>query len=476
MDPYNTGYSSHASYGAGSPPPAYGDPYGATSTAAPPRMYINDGGITRINPRYKEYLQINTDSPDYAVATTAHPKQAMAVVSNMEQYIQYSQVSETAGYGSIPLAPDTHTMFHEKIYDQEGCDTVGLASNALIKELGNIFAKHEIPIGLLHRLQVLSNYDYLEFIIDDSGSMNSKSDTKDAKGRTQTRWDEAHSRLKQLVEILAYVPCAPIKIRFLNRVDVVSLEHSGQCPDDFLAYAYTEIDTAFRRLPVRTDLTPVRDCLETSFRRGKGKRVSRYLFGDGQPNGGVSARSEIENLFLLPRMSEKKRKSLREANPMAFLSCTNLDNQVQWMKDLEAVALFCSEYDDFLAESDEISQEQGYALPFTRGFHLIGQLVAAMFPEDLDAMDEPIPFTKYALDNLLGIVHSEGDYRHYFNELKAAQGRRGKKTSVDRLIRRTHWERAYHEFLNEPSARKIPMVKKFIKAREKAALKDRHRH
>ena len=79
---------------------------------------------------------------------------------------------------------------------------------------------------------------------------------------------------------------------------------------------------------------------------------------------------------------------------MTFISCTNEDDQVEWMKDAEEVAPYCSESDDFQDETDEVMRDQGAALPYSRGFHLVGQLVAAMNPEDLDAMDESVPFTK----------------------------------------------------------------------------------
>lgn len=80
---------------------------------------------------------------------------------------------------------------------------------------------------------------------------------------------------------------------------------------------------------------------------------------------------------------------------MTFISCTNEDDQVEWMKDAEEVAPYCSESDDFHDEAAEVLRDQGPALPFSQGFHLVAQLVAAMNPDDLDAMDEselPIRF------------------------------------------------------------------------------------
>ena len=44
-----------------------------------------------------------------------------------------------------------------------------------------------------------------------------------------------------------------------------------------------------------------------------------------------------------------------------------------------------------------------------------------MNPDDLDAMDECIPFTKFTLDNLLGYESNADSYRHYFEGFRQAQ-------------------------------------------------------
>jgi hypothetical protein len=61
---------------------------------------------------------------------------------------------------------------------------------------------------------------------------------------------------------------------------------------------------------------------------------------------------------------------------------------------------------------------------------LIGQLVAAFNPYDLDAMDESVPLTKYTLDQLLGINHSGEDYRHYWTLFCVAQRQRPIQSKV----------------------------------------------
>lgn len=104
-------------------------------------------------------------------------------------------------------------------------------------------------------------------------------------------------------------------------------------------------------------------------------------------------------------------------NPCTFISCTNEDDQVEWMKEAEELVPYCSESDDFKDEMTEVLRDQGEALPYSKGFHLVCQLVAAMNPDDLDALDESVPFTKTTLDNILGIQSNEESYRHYFNKV-----------------------------------------------------------
>ena len=103
------------------------------------------------------------------------------------------------------------------------------------------------------------------------------------------------------------------------------------------------------------------------------------------------------------------------------MSCTNQDDQVEWMKTTEEKAPYCSEFDDYLDESREVLKDQGKAFPYSFGLHLVAQITAAFNPHDLDAMDESIPFTKTVLDNLLGYQSSMEEYRYYFDGLVEAQ-------------------------------------------------------
>lgn len=104
-----------------------------------------------------------------------------------------------------------------------------------------------------------------------------------------------------------------------------------------------------------------------------------------------------------------------ERNPITFLSCSNEDSEVEWMKEVEEIAPYTAEIDDYIAEKQEVLTDQGVAFPYTKGLWMVSQLVAAINPYDLDAMDESLPFTKYTLDNLLGRSHTADEYKYYFD-------------------------------------------------------------
>ena len=91
------------------------------------------------------------------------------------------------------------------------------------------------------------------------------------------------------------------------------------------------------------------------------------------------------------------------------------------MKEAEEVVPYCSEFDDYIDESEEILRDQGKAFPYSYGLHLCGQLVAAFNPHDLDAMDESVPFSRPTLADLLGYELSDAEYKYYFDSFLEAQ-------------------------------------------------------
>lgn len=202
--------------------------------------------------------------------------------------------------------------------------------------------------------------------------------------------------------------------------------------------------------------TPYAKRMKQLFETAGDKKVAWYFFGDGVPDGGDEARAEIENM-IVNRPSPQQ-------TPITFFSCTNETKDVEWMKDLEELAAFCSEYDDYETEKQEVLGDQGFGLPFTRGFYLVGSLVAAMNPDDLDAMDESVPFTKYALDNLLGIKSDDNDYKSYFKQFMIAQKSRQESAVAGDVLKKTmDWEPFYQDFATTKSPNEIEAVRGFKK-------------
>jgi len=402
-------------------------------------------GVMKMNPEYKRWKESQGMGPATSVPYSA---QALPIVTNMEDHEKLNEAIVLSGGKEIPLAESTNATI-EMMQEPEISGEAGMSPDTMVDELGAILNKYEVPIGLMNKLMMLSEYQVLEFMIDDSGSMTLTSDTTDKFGRPQTRWAEAHNRLKEMMEVLAYVPFNQIEIVFLNRPDRVSLTRQGRDPKSFLLDANQKIDAAFARSASGT--TPAMEKIRNSLQANPNMSIARWFFGDGVPNGGVMAQKEITRMLV--------QRPNPEGNPMTFISCTNEDDQVEWMKDAEELAPYCSESDDFADEAREVLRDQGMALPFSKGFHLIGQLVAAMNPDDLDAMDESVPFTKSVLDNLLGVEHNEASYQHYFNCFLEAQNMRRIEGPSDQLKKSARWN--YQDFLHAPVARNIPAVQDF---------------
>ncbi|HSW71599.1 MAG TPA: hypothetical protein VLH77_06440, partial [Gammaproteobacteria bacterium] len=224
---------------------------------------------------------------------------------------------------------------------------------------------------------------------------------------TLTRWEEAHNRIHILLDILAYVPCKGIKISFLNNNDTITLSQQNETPESFLKIAHEQVHTIFndmhdnprKKLKPRTPLYPA---LEAAFRDSENTFV--YPWTDGEPNSGGGTDAVCR--LIKNRDAQKF--------PVNLMSCTDNDD-ADWMKAVDQQAARVAEIDDFDSERQEVLQKQGPAFPYTYGIYLVSGLVAALCPNDLDALDEDIPLSKMTFDNILGMKLTEAEYKHYWD-------------------------------------------------------------
>ncbi|KAJ3256720.1 hypothetical protein HK103_005215 [Boothiomyces macroporosus] len=408
-------------------PPAY----------SPPQKYIKINGITKLNPAYIQWQERNGQQPIFG-----KDQQGIAIpyISTLKDYEDYNKVDASAQFSESVQAS------MEIAGDEQFCKNLGLNPGSGLDQLSIIFGKYEIPLGLLSKLFELQTFDTMEFLIDDSGSMICNTDSQFPNGKKMTRFEEAKERLMDIIKIIAYIQTPKIYIRFLNRHNVIQHERQfGVKPETFIADIGQEIDRVFSKPP--NGSTPFLEKIQESLCRYPKQRAVRYFFGDGQPNGGQAAIDEIVKIIT--------NRQNPQDNPITFVSCTSEDQDVEWMKDCEEWAPYCAEIDDYMSEKNEVLGDQGLAFPFSRGFYLLALIVGAMNPEDLDAMDESSPMTKFTLDNLLGMKYSREEYRNYWQYFMLAQSKKPQKYKWD-------WERHFEQFATaQTSACNLPIVKSY---------------
>ena len=295
----------------------------------------------------------------------------------------------------------------------------------LKRQLQQVLARYEVPGGMLNKLIDLQKFEVAEFIVDDSNDMNEFSDVQDpdkprvaAVTHFLTRWEEARHRIIQMMEMIAYLPEAPVFcVRFLNRASVLEFKRNRrESPYRFHDRVKASLKQEFANEPQKEDTCPAFERIRESFlrhHRAGTNGVLRYFMSQGVPDGGDLSCHKIVQLLMYRNQPER--------NPFTFLSCTDQDEDTLWMKECEEVAPYCSEFDDYDDESREILRDQGEAFPYSYGLHLVGQLVAAFNPDDLDAMEESVPFTQPTLSNLLGYQVSKAEYNYYFGNFVNAQ-------------------------------------------------------
>jgi hypothetical protein len=424
------------------------------SIAHPPPKFVNVNGAPKLNQDYLSWQPQNQTS-----LTPQQTSYALPVISTMQDYQSYNQA---AGAGQERPLPPSLQQTLNSVQHPQFAQAVGVQGDAL-QMITPVFSKYEIPIGMLEKLMALQHYHAIQFIIDDSGSMGIATDAKDPNGMAMTRWQEAQLRLKTMIEIMAFVPIPHITIEFLNRPAIIELDRGNKHPHSFVNEAWMAIDSIFGQGP--SGGTPFYEKIVQSLTNPRflGKRTIRYFFGDGQPNGGYQAVQAIVQV-----VTNRERP---QDNPITLVSCTNEDSEVEWMKQLEEAAPYTSEVDDFQDERREIQEDQGIVFPFTNGFYLIGLLVGAMNPFDLDAMDESVPFTKYSIDSLLGIQYSTQEYFQYFDTFVQTQSRKPVHSPLDQIKKGIDWRPYYNDFLTiQGTNNDIPAVVEFKKRVKEAAL------
>lgn len=378
----------------------------------PAAKYIFDKGVMKLNPAYSAEHKSE-------ITTVAKPSQSLAIISSMNDVSAASAAQQAATQKPLQLSESTTAsmeIMQDASYLKKFKSSIPVDGGELIDGLTAYFAKYEVPLGLINKLLALTEYN-LNFVLDDSGSMNEASDVhlsessphiqkryndyKIGDTRRITRWNEMEDRLHTIIDMLSYLPTNPIMVSFLNRTNKLDLNRNNETREQFVTKAHATIKENFDKAPA--GMTPLYSKLKTAFSTATGNTM-HYVFTDGEPS---DATIETMKNLVLTRNNPQQ-------NPLTFISCTDSADNANWMKEIEEEAPYVSEVDDFNSERAEVLKDQGPALPYSKGFWLLCQLVSTNNPDDLDALDESNPFTKMTLDNILGRKLLDAEYQLYF--------------------------------------------------------------
>ncbi len=312
------------------------------------------------------------------------------------------------------------------VFPETVTKTLENTDSIIVDKLTELFSMYEVPIGLLYKLLELRNYD-LYFILDDSGSMATKTNLVGPKDYTSpymkerytgvhtiTRWNEQEDRIHMLVDFLAYVPTKSVTIRFLNRSNTIVFDKFKN-PDVLRDIAHEQLNNSFLRGP--SGGTPIKTIFEQALKFSDPTMI--YLFTDGVPSD-----CTIPQIYDIMANRQTPLKY-----PITLVSCTDEDSDVEWMKEVESKGPYIAEVDDYVSEKNEVIEGQGFGFPYTKGLWIMCLLVACINPDDLDALDDPVIITKSSLGNILGRTLTEQEYYIYTNGHPSRTGTKKSRVS-----------------------------------------------
>ena len=155
-----------------------------------------------MNPAYKEFQARKAGTAQPSAPPLPNAQQALPIVSNMGDHDAFNAANVAAGMPPADVAESTSAMI-ELAQESDLVEAVGVDPNEWVDELGAVFAKLEIPIGLMNKLLDFKDFKLLNFVIDDSGSMTSL--TKANIPTSTTRY--IFNVKKQPIDHIQFKPC-----------------------------------------------------------------------------------------------------------------------------------------------------------------------------------------------------------------------------------------------------------------------------
>lgn len=420
-----------------------------------PNVYQQENGALVLK-------DVNKSQPTYATNALSDKYPPLALAATPADLEEMAKVTGLPFAPTLSVTETIHQLAQQEIKGAELDPSLmeDFGSQGFLNGVCNFFEHYNIPLGLINKYVRLKEYN-LHNIIDDSGSTKQNTDVKSKDAHPKlwlnrtpkkdnellTRFEEMEHRCHIIADFISFLPGMMINYAFLNdkaydRPQNFKVTNQAMTPQNFADDLHQRIRNAFGSI-TPTFATPIREALEASLEEARQNEVKTIhnVYFDGCPTKVVpdlnrQGRNKIVD-DIKATIDVIKTRENKEANPIALNSCTNVDAEVAWVKEVEedkpqaeegknknkkkpknrqrVPPGFCSESDDFHDEAREVAIDQGPAFPYSYGFWIANQLLAAINPDDLDRMDENLPFTRHTLSELLGYQLSDEQYAYYFN-------------------------------------------------------------
>lgn len=255
---------------------------------------------------------------------------------------------------------------------------------AKMQKLEEILNRFEISIAEANDLVVLDDYEIV-LICDDSGSMTMASlppNQRKLGVPTPSRWDELKETVSLIVDLGNCFDDSGLDVYFLNREPIKNVMSSTD----------PRFIQAFNVKPRGT--TPLTRTLKRVVQDAGGEKpVLLFILTDGVPDDGPNAfSSEIASVV--------KKKSTKHTFKVQIMACTDDDEAIGYLNDLDKAYTEVDCTDDYYSERAEVLKA-GRVQRFSRGDWCLKAMLGPV-SQKFDNLDEEIKGVRKSLTNLLG--------------------------------------------------------------------------
>ena len=367
---------------------------GATPSAPPPT------GATATSQAPPSYDDVITGRVPAGRPTMVFRTGRLVQVNTLPLATDVTQVYEmTPGAEQLPNPAEAFPPSTQKV---EG---LGERQEAILRATAEL----EIPVGLVNRFAGLREY-HLDIIVDDSGSMSAQDTglSYSSGGWPQlSRMEELKNRLRAMSRLLSLVADKGISFRKLSNYDHPECISGNQSPESIELQLRQAIDQLYP-----SSSTPLNSAVRRSFEEAqqKGRQTIAYVFTDGEPTDNA--------LFETPEQSFKntiqtiREQARPEFYPIALMACTDKEECIRWMNELDVRVRNVQVMDDYFSEKKEVYDHHGGFLPYTLGMYITAGLLGPI-DQVLDNLDESRIYEKWQVEDLMGYAISQQQYRDY---------------------------------------------------------------